>query len=106
MFFAVWLGFLAFFYYSGTAFREGSPIATAAQPDTLTEHRKTVYITHSQKMLNDKLELFGFIGIPSIMVGGLLIHFLAGVKLYPNLPPCAGCLAKKLLGTYRREILN
>jgi hypothetical protein len=98
MFFAAWLGFLAFFYYSGTAFREGSPIATAAQPDILTEHGKTVYITHSQKMLNDKLELFGFTGIPSIMVGGLLIHFLAGVKLYPNLPTLRGLLGKKTSG--------
>jgi len=98
LFFAVWLGFLAFFYYSGTSFRDGSPTATTSQPDAVTEHGKTVYITHGQYVLNTKLKLFASIGIPSILVGGLLIHFLAGVKLYANLPTLNELRAKKAAG--------
>jgi len=99
LFFMVWLGFLAFFYYSGTSFRDGSPIPTANQPEAVTEHGKTVYITHQQKIICDKLELFAFVGIPSIILGGLITHFLAGVKLYPNVPTLRELRAKRAAGS-------
>ncbi len=95
LFFVIWLGFLAFFYYSGTSFRDGSQIPTANQPDAVTERGKTVYITHEQKILCDKLERFTFVGIPSIILGGLIIHSLARVKLYPNVPTLRELLAKR-----------
>ena len=82
LFFIVWLGFVGYFYYSGTTFRDGSPVLTAAQNEPITDHGKTVYITHDQKALRDKLELFGFVGISSVLVCGLLLHFLAGVKVF------------------------
>lgn len=94
-FFIVWLGFIAFFYYSGSAFRDGSPVPTPMQTDPVTEHGKTVYITHDQKVLRDKLELFAFIGIPSVIVAGPLLHFVVGVKLYPNAPTLAELWARK-----------
>jgi hypothetical protein len=99
LFFVIWLGFLAFFYYSGTSFRDGSQIPTANHPDAVTEHGKTVYITHEQKILCDKLELYTFVGIPSIILGGLIIHFLAGVKLYPNVPTLRELLVKRQSGS-------
>jgi hypothetical protein len=86
LFFLVWLGFIAFFYYSAVAFRDGSPAPTPTRQDAVTEHGKTVYIRHDQKLLSDKLEAFAFVGIPSVIVGGLFLHFLVGVKLYPNTP--------------------
>jgi hypothetical protein len=95
LFFLVWLGFVGFFYYSGAAFRDGSPVPTVAQPDAVAEHGKTVYITHAQKVLSDKLELFTFVGIPLVIVGGLVLHFLVGVKLYPNAPTLREFLARK-----------
>jgi hypothetical protein len=98
LFFLVWLEFVAFFYYSGATFRDGSPIPTATQTDAVTEHGKTVYITHDQKILCDKLELFAFVGIPSVIVGGPLLHFLVGVKLYPNAPTLREFLARKSSG--------
>ena len=55
---------------------------TAAQNEPITDHGKTVYITHDQKVLRDELELFGFVGIPSVLVCGLLLHFLAGVQVF------------------------
>ena len=99
LFFVVWLGFLAFFYYSGTSFRDGSPVPTAHQPEAVIEHGKTVYITHQQKILCDRLELFAFLGIPSIILGGLITHFLAGVKLNPNVPTLRELLAKRANGS-------
>jgi hypothetical protein len=41
------------------------------------------------------LERFTFVGIPSIILGGLIIHFLAGVKPYPNVPTLRELLAKR-----------
>jgi hypothetical protein len=99
LFFFVWIGFVGFFYYSGAAFRDGSPVPTPTRPDAVTEHGRTVYVTHAQKVLSDKLELFAFIGIPSVIVGGLVLHFLVGVKLYPNAPTLREFLARKSSGS-------
>jgi hypothetical protein len=98
LFFVVWLEFVGFFYYSGAAFRDDSSGPTPTRPDAVTEHGKTVYVTHAQKVLSDKLELFAFIGIPSVIVGGLVLHFLVGVKLYPNAPTLREFLARKSSG--------
>jgi hypothetical protein len=49
LFFIVWLGFVGSFYYSGITFRDGSPVPTPTQTEPITEHGKTVYITHDQK---------------------------------------------------------
>lgn len=99
LFLTVWLGFVAFFYYSGAAFRDGSPVPTPTQTDAVTEHGKTVYITHDQKVFSDRLELFAFAGIPSVLVGSLLLHFVVGVKLYPNTPTLREFLARKSSGS-------
>jgi hypothetical protein len=95
LFFLVWLGFLAFFYYSGAAFRDGSPVPTPTQTDAVTQHGKTVYITHAQKILCDRLESSAFVGIPLVLVGGFVLHFLMGVKLFPNTPTLRELLAKR-----------
>jgi hypothetical protein len=82
VFFLVWLGFLAFFFYSG----DGSPVPTLTQMNAVTEHGKTVYLTNDQRILRDNLQLFAFIGIPSVIVG---------VKLYPNSPTLRELQARK-----------
>jgi hypothetical protein len=94
-FFAVWLGFLAFFYYSGVAFRDGSPAPTPTKTEPMTQHGKTVYITPAQKGLCNRLELFAMFGIPSVIVAGPFLHFIVGVKLYPNTPTLREYLANK-----------
>jgi hypothetical protein len=48
-----------------------------------------------QKILNDKLQLFSFVGIPAVLVGGLVFHFFMGVKLFPNMPTLRELLARK-----------
>jgi hypothetical protein len=95
LFFVVWLGAIASFYYSGAAFREGSSVPTATRADPLTDHGITVYIAHSQKILCDRLEWFAFIGIPLVFLAGLSLHFLVGVKLFPNIPTLSELLARK-----------
>lgn len=94
----VWLDFVAFFYYSGAAFRDGSRVPTPTHTEAVTEHGKTVYITHEQKGISDRLESVAFVGIPSVIAGGLLLHFLVGVKLYPNTPTLQEFLARKSSG--------
>src|SRR5690349_7469239 len=37
IFMLVWLEFVAFFYYSGTAFRDGSPVPTPTKSEAVTE---------------------------------------------------------------------
>jgi hypothetical protein len=83
-FFLVWLEFLAFFYYSGKTFRDGSPVPTQTQTEPMTEHGKTVYVRRDQKAISDELERLGFIGIPTVLVSGLLLHFVVGVKIFEN----------------------
>jgi hypothetical protein len=57
-----------------------------------------VYVTHKQKVICDELELFAFIGIPSVLAGGLVLHFLLGVKLFPNAPTLREYVAGKSTG--------
>jgi len=95
LFFMVWLEFVAFFYYSGAAFRDGSPLPTPTRHEAVTEHGKTVYITHDQKVLCDRLQLFAFAGIPAVILLGPFLHFIVGVKLYPNTPTLREFLARK-----------
>jgi hypothetical protein len=83
-FFAVWLGFVCFFYYSGKTFRDGSPVPTPTQTEPMTDHGKAVYVTHDQKALCDKLQLFAFVGIPSVLASGFLLHFVIGVKVFDS----------------------
>lgn len=98
IFFAVWLEFLVFFYYSGTAFRDGSSVPTSTKSEAVTEHGKTVYIARDQRILWDRLESFAFTGIPSVIVCSVLLHFLVGVKLFPNAPTLREYLARNPSG--------
>lgn len=89
LFLLVWLEGVAFFYYHGKIFSSGSPTPTATQTDPISDHGNTVYITHAQKTQLDRMEIMMFTGIPAILVGGFVLHFLVGVKLFPNTPTLA-----------------
>jgi hypothetical protein len=99
LFFIVWLGFVGYFYYSGATFREGSPVPTPTQNEPITDHGKTVYITHDQRVLRDELELFGFVGIPSVLVCGILLHFLAGVQVFSETSTLSERIGRKSSGS-------
>jgi hypothetical protein len=85
-FFLVGIAFMTSFYLFGVAFRDGSPRPTPTQTEPLNNHGQIVYIPQSQKNLIDSLQTVASIGIPSVLALGLILHFLLGVKLYPNAP--------------------
>jgi hypothetical protein len=100
-FFAVWLSFLAFFYLFGVSFKNGSPVATVSQSEALQDHGKTAYITREEKRRIDTLQLVSMIGMPSVILGGLLLHFVVGIKLIDP-RTLADFRAKKSYKLYRR----
>lgn len=91
VFIAVWLEAMAFFAAYGLAVRDGAsqPSVLAAVP--LTDHGRTVYLPVWQGDLVEQLRTAMMIGIPSMMVLGLLLHLGLGVKVFDN------------LATWRRE---
>jgi hypothetical protein len=86
VFLLVWIASVGSFFFFGTAFRHGSAVPTATQPEPLVDHVKTVYVTRDEKQRIDYLQLISWIGIPSILVSAALLHFVVGVKLFPNAP--------------------
>ena len=89
LFLLVWIEGVYFFNYFGKTFQSGSPTPTATQTEPISDHGKTVYITHAQKVQLDRMETMMFTGIPTILVSGFALHFLVGVKLFPNTPTLA-----------------
>jgi hypothetical protein len=89
LFLLVWMNGASFFYYYGKTFRSGSPTPTSTQTDPISDHGTIVYVTHAQKVQLDRMETAMFAGIPSILVSGFVLHFLIGVKLFPNTPTLA-----------------
>ena len=86
VFLLVWIASVGSFFSFGTAFRHGSPVPTATQTEPLVDHGKTVYVTRNEKQRIGYIQLASWIGIPSIIVSAVVLHFLVGVKLFHNAP--------------------
>jgi hypothetical protein len=95
VFLLVWIASVGSFFLFGTAFRPGSPAPTAIQTEPLVDHEKTVYVTRGEKRRIDYLQLVSWIGIPSILVSAALLHFVVGVKLFPNAPTISEDVAER-----------
>ena len=89
VFVLVWVCGVASFYLLGTAFKSGSPEPTATQTEPLENHGKTVYVTPTEKERVHLVQLFSWVGFPVVILGGAGLHFVAGVKLFPNAPTLA-----------------
>ena len=98
-FIIVWIVGVGFFWEFNTAFQDGTLQPTLERTERLTNHGRTVYITPPQKKLVLRLEYGMMIGIPSALVLGSLVHFVLGVKLFPNTPT----LPELLRGDHRRR---
>jgi hypothetical protein len=94
LFFAAWLSFVIFFYTDGVAIRDGSSTPTPTRIDFITEHGRDVYITPAQKLLHDRLQTASMLGIPLVLLSGAILHFLVGIKLFPNAPTLAEYLRR------------
>ena len=85
-FLVVWLDGVASFYYFGITFRDGSPTATGAQTEPLSNHGKVVYVTPAQKRRVNALQTGMAVGMPAAFLLGAILHFIMGIKLVPNAP--------------------
>lgn len=81
-FLAVWLEGVAFFYYFGVTYRDGSPQPTATQTAELSNHGRVVYVTPSQQHYIQLLQLGMMIGIPTGIVTAFFLHFVLGVRMW------------------------
>jgi hypothetical protein len=86
LFFVVWLEFLAFFYYFGVSFKGGSPTPTITRTELLTNHGETRYVKPEEKKINDWLEATATVGIPAMMLAGVILHFVVGVRIIKDAP--------------------
>lgn len=89
VFILVWVCSVASFYFFGTAFKNGSPEPTTTQTEPVQDHGKTVYVTPTEKERVHALQLVSWVGFPVMLLGGAVLHFLVGVKLFPNTPTLA-----------------
>jgi hypothetical protein len=89
VFVLLWVCGVASFYFFGTAFKNGSPEPTTTRSEPLEDHGKTVYVTPTEKQRVHVLQLVSWVGFPVVLLGGAALHFLAGVKLFPNTPTLA-----------------
>jgi hypothetical protein len=95
IFMAVWICGVLSFYSFGEAFKNGSPVPTSSHTEPLNNHGKITFITQSEKKRIDLLQLVSWVGIPSVMVSGLVLHFLIGVKLFPDTPTLSEYVNKR-----------
>lgn len=86
-FLVVWIIAVAFFWKLDAAFRHGSPVATPTQTTLLSNRGSMVYIAPREDHSIHQLEWAVTLGIPSVLVIGAFLHFVAGVKI---LSPSAG----------------
>ena len=86
VFMLVWVSGVGSFYLFGTAFKNGSAQPTATQTEPLEDHGKTVYVTPTDKRRVHALQLVSWLGVPVVLISGAILHFLVGVKLFPNTP--------------------
>ena len=86
VFMLVWVCGVGSFYFFGTAFKNGSPEPTATQTEPIEDHGKTVYVTPADKRRIHALQLVSWVGVPTVFITGGVLHFLVGVKLFPNTP--------------------
>jgi len=94
VFMLLWVCGVSSFYFFGTASKNGSPEPTATQTEPLENHGKTVYVTSTDKQRVHVLQLVSSVGFPVLLISGAILHFLVGVKLFPNTPTLSEYLSR------------
>lgn len=82
MFMLVWAVGVLSFYSLGVALKEGTQVPTSTHTEPLDNHGKTVFITPAEKSRIDQLQRLTWVGFPSLIVSGLVLHFIVGVKIF------------------------
>lgn len=97
-FMLAWIAGVLSFYVFGMSFKNGSPVPTATQTQPLQNHGKTVYVTAAEKQRIDQLQMASWLFLPVILFG-LVLHFIVGVKLYGNVPTLPEYFGARRSGT-------
>lgn len=90
LFILIWLEAMAFFYFHQRFVEEGTQQPTATRTHSVNEHGTFVYLTDDQAQLDSLLQTLMMIGIPTILLSGLALHFVVGVPLFGNMPASRG----------------
>jgi hypothetical protein len=85
-FLLVWVVAVGFFWKANAAINHGSPVATATQTEKVSNRGQVAYITPQEKQLIHLLQYSLTVGIPSALVIGAFLHFVAGVKVLSQTP--------------------
>lgn len=72
----VWLSFVGFIYFFGTAYTNGSSHPTALQTVPLDNHGAVRYVTPAEKARFEPLERISMVGIQAILVTVLILDVL------------------------------
>jgi len=64
--------------------RGGSPVATPELTATVVDHGHVFYVSVWQKQLYDVLLTLMMIGIRRIMITGLVLHHVVGVRMFTD----------------------
>ena len=78
----VWLEAVGCFVSFLVLSRGASPVATPTLAAGIVDHGRVFYVAAWQKQLYDLLLAAMFIGIPSIMLAGFILHYLVGVRIF------------------------
>ena len=62
--------------------REESPVATRQLSASIVNHSQVFYVPVWHKELYDLMLMVMMIGIPTIMLTGLVLHYLVGVRIF------------------------
>lgn len=82
LFLCVWLEMLAFFYFSSESIQQGAALPTLEKTERTTEHGHVVFISLEEKRRNDLLMMGGAIGVPTMIVMGLILQGLGVVTMF------------------------
>ena len=94
LFILIWLEGVAFFYVHQRYTHEGSLKPTATQTESFNEHGTLVYLAHDQMQINNALLTMMMVGIPSLLLGGFILHFVVGVRMFSNMPETRGLFGR------------
>ena len=81
-FFLVWFEGAGCFLYFMRLANAGSPVPTPELAAGIVSHGRTFYVAAGQKRIYDLLLTTMAVGIPAIMLSGLLLHHVVGVKIF------------------------
>jgi hypothetical protein len=90
LFILVWIEAMTFFYVHERFVDEGTRQPTATRTQYVNEHGTFVYFTDDQMRIHNMLETSMMVGIPGIIFGGFVLHFVVGVPMFNNLRASRG----------------